>query len=277
MEPGGESAVKAIAALRRGLDVLFAIERSSAMTLTELYRETSLPKATLLRILKTLQQSGRVVRDTADRYMLAPAAGEGGPVVAWRARFSALAAPARATLQRRVAWPVDLAVRDGTAMLILDIDRPINGLAVNYRALGFRPPMLMSSLGRCYLAFCPDQERKQIIAALARSPRETDRAARHPDSILRMAAHARQQGYVLRDPSATSIDSPDRFGAISVPVHCDGRVVACISCSWLLAVATTQDILRNCFPHIEGAARNIEDKLLRAGFKPYADIVDRGP
>ncbi|WP_240531374.1 helix-turn-helix domain-containing protein [Variovorax boronicumulans] len=152
----GAHSVKSIDALRRGLDVMLAIQRSSAVTLQELHRQTGLSKATLLRILKTLQQAGWVERNELEkRYVPTSATGQSGAAAAWRTRLTALAASPRATLQRLVPWPIDLGVRDGTAMLILDTDRPRNGLAVNYRALGFRPPMLLSSLGRCYLAFCP--------------------------------------------------------------------------------------------------------------------------
>lgn len=262
--------VKSINALRRGLDVLFAIERSSAATLAELHRQTSVPKASLLRILKTLQQTGWVERNALEgRYVPTSAAGESGPVVEWRTQLSALAAPVRATLQRRVPWPTDMAVRDGTAMLILDAHRPGNGLAVNYRVLGFRPPMLMSSLGRCYLSFCPDDERREILTTLARSPYEADRVAQRPDVIRRMVALVRQQAYGVRDPTSTDMDSPDRFGAIAVPVQCENQVVACISCAWLPAITSERDIVAAHLISLQCAARSIEDRLRQAGFKLF--------
>ncbi|GAC1359180.1 MAG: hypothetical protein NVSMB34_14140 [Variovorax sp.] len=229
-----------------------------------------MPKATLLRILKTLQQAGWVERnDLEGRYFPTSAAGESGPAVEWRAQLSSLAAQPRATLQRRVPWPTDLGVRDGTAMLILDSHRPINGLAVNYRVLGFRPPMLMSSLGRCYLSFCPDNERKDILEALARSPSDVDRLARSPHSIRRMVAHAREQGYAARDPAPTSIDSPERFGAISVPVRCADHVIACLSCSWLPAIASEREVVVAHLTDLQAAARAIEEKVRQAGLKLF--------
>lgn len=106
-------------------------------------------------------------------------------------------------------------------MLILDAHRPINGLAVNYRVLGFRPRMLLSSLGRCHLAFCPDDERKSILATLARSPDPLDRAALRPQAIQRMVANARSQGYATRDPSPASFDSPERLRPL--PFLCGTR------------------------------------------------------
>ncbi|WP_281077012.1 IclR family transcriptional regulator C-terminal domain-containing protein, partial [Variovorax paradoxus] len=168
---------------------------------------------------------------------------------------------------RKVPWPTDLGVRDGSAMLILDAHRPINGLAVNYRVLGFRPPMLMSSLGRCYLAFCPEDERRQLLAALARSPHQVDRDARRPENVRRMVANARAQGYVSRDPTATSMDSPDRFGAISVPVRLDERVVGCISCAWLPAVRSEREMVAQHLADLQAAAQGIERKLRQAGFE----------
>lgn len=269
--PRTESAVKSIHALRRGLDVLFAIESTSAATLAELHRQTSIPKATLLRILKTLQQAGYVGYNEAEaRYMPAPAMGESGPGTERRARLAAIAAPARQLLQRRVPWPCDLAVRDGRAMLIIDTHRPINGLAVNYRVLGFRPPMLVSSLGRCYLAFCGDDERREILAQLARSPYATDRVAQRPETVRRLVAHARALGYATRDPSHTPLDSPDRFGAISVPVFEAGRLIGSLSCSWMPAVASERDIVAAHLAALQDTARAIEDRLRQSGWR-YQD------
>ena len=262
-----ESAVKTITSLRRGLDVLFAIERSSAATLAELHRQTSLPKATLLRILKTLDEGGWIERSESEgRYVPSAAAGEHGASVERRALLSSLAAQPRMQLQKRVPWPTDLGVRDGTAMLILDTHRPMNGLAVNYRVLGFRPGMLVSSLGRCYLAFCPDDERKQIISALARSRYEVDRAVQRPEAIRRMVAHAREQGYAARDPSHMSAESPERFGAIAVPVFHAGRVVACLSCAWLPAVLDERAIARAHLTDLHAAAHAIEARLKQANY-----------
>lgn len=263
--------VKSVESLRRGLDVLLAIEQSSALTLAELQRQLDLPKATLLRMLKTLREAGWVERSELEgRYVPAAAQGDTGAVAQWRARLSALAAPHRAALQRRVPWPTDLAVRDGTAMLILDAHRPINGLAVNYRVLGFRPSMLVSSLGRCYLAHCPDEERKELLARLARSTRPMDRLALRAGAIRSLVAQTRVQGYATRDPSPTSADSPERFGALSVPVFCGEQLLACLSCAWLPAVATERQMASAYLPALQACASAIGHRAqaARLGLPP---------
>lgn len=252
------SGVKSVDSLRRGLEVLHAIGQSSAVTLADLHRQTGIAKATLLRMLKTLREEGWIDRNELEgRYVPAAAPGDSGRAAQWRARLTALAAPARATLQRRVPWPTDLAVRDGTTMLVLDAHRPINGLAVNYRVLGFRPKMLVSSLGRCYVAFCPDDERRALIARLARSTQGLDRMALRAAAVQRLVAQGRAQGYCTRDPSETSLDSPERFGAASVPVLLGEHVIACLSCAWSPQVTSEREVITAYLEPMQDAARAI--------------------
>lgn len=266
----GTSNVKSVDALRRGLMVMHAIEQSSAVTLAELHLQTGIPKASLLRILKTLIESGWVVRNELERrFMPAASPGDSGPHSHWRSRLSALAAPVRATLERRIPWPTDLAVRDGSSMLILDAHRPINGLAVNYRVLGFRPSMWVSSLGRCYLAFCPDEERRALMALLARSSAlAQDRTFLREDAIQRLIATGRSQGYCSRDPSELGSESPERFGAIAVPVFAGDQLLASLSCSWLPKVIDESSIVAQCLSALRDAAQLIGERALISHVRP---------
>jgi IclR family mhp operon transcriptional activator len=266
----GTNGVKSVDALRRGLTVMHAIEQSSAVTLAELHLQTGIPKASLLRILKTLIESGWVVRNELERrFMPAASPGDSGLHTHWRSRLSALAAPVRTTLERRIPWPTDLAVRDGTSMLILDAHRPINGLAVNYRVLGFRPSMVVSSLGRCYLAFCPDDERRSLMALLARtSAIALDRTVLREDAIQRLIATGRAQGYCSRDPSELGSESPERFGAIAVPVFAGGQLLASLSCAWLPKVTDEPSIVAQCLSALRDAAQLIGERALISNVRP---------
>lgn len=257
--------VKSITALRRGLDVLRALDRACAATFSELQMQTALPKATLARVLKTLREAGWIRHHAeSGRYTVAPAATASPHAMAWHARLSELAAEARATLQRRVPWPTDLAVRDGAAMLSIDGPYAGNSLATNFRVLGSRPAMLRSSLGRCYLSFCADAERQEILAALSHSRDEADRAGLQADALRRMTALVRQQGYATRYASHTSPDSPERFGALAVPVLHQGHAIACICVVWLLPVASERHIVETCLQPLQHAAQAIAAKLRRA-------------
>jgi IclR family mhp operon transcriptional activator len=258
--------MKTVNALLRGLEVLLAIDSSSAATLTELYRQTGIPKASLQRILKTLREAGWIERNELEsRYVRSAAPGTFAPQVLWRAQVSTLSAPMRSALQRRIPWPLDIAVRDGTNMLILDAHRPSNGLSVNYRVLGFRPHMLVSSLGRCYLAFCPESERQTILNGLARSKRNFDQLAKEPEGLRRFMAEARHRGFATRMQAATGADSPEHFGALAVPIFSGDNLVACLSCSWLPEVTHEVDIALAHLASLRMTAETIGRRLQSAG------------
>lgn len=264
------SSLKSITALGRGLDVLHAIERASAVTLAELHRQTAIPKASLLRILKTLQEHGWVEKGAVDgMYTRAPAAGQAGDARLWRERLTSLAAQPWAALQSAVSWPTDLTVRDGRTMLVLDSHRPLVGLSINYRVTGFRPHMLASAAGRCYLSFCPDEERESLLAALERSPQEVDQASRQRSAIRRLVEQVRLRGYAVRDPHHAGADSQmmQRFSAMAVPVMGGGRIVACISCAWLTSVVDERRMVQAHLSDLQGAARAIAEKLRQGRFE----------
>lgn len=262
------SGVKTIEGLRRGLEVIRALKNSSAASLSELHRHTRLPKATLLRILKTLMEEGWVERhEVEQRYFLRSEAGDSYAPNDWRAQLSLICAPYRAALQKQIPWPVEIAVRDGTSMLILDPRRPINGLAANYRALGIRPLMLISSLGRCYLAFCDEEERQEILAKLARSTQLVNRVASQPEAVHRFVSDARRSGYAKRDASEVEGDSPERFEAIAVPIFCNGRVVATLACAWLYRITDEREIVKAHLKRLQDTSLAIQNQLQASGFE----------
>jgi IclR family transcriptional regulator, mhp operon transcriptional activator len=261
--------MKTVNALLRGLEVLSAIDSSSAVTLTELHRQTGIPKASLQRILKTLREAGWIERNELEsRYVRSAAPGAPDGQLLWRSQVSSLSAPTRSALQRRIPWPLDIAVRDGSSMLILDAHRPSNGLSVNYRVLGFRPHMLVSSLGRCYLAHCPDGERQSILAALARSKRAFDQLAKEPEEVRLLLSDARRMGYATRRQAVTGTDSPENFGALAVPIFSGSNLVACLSCSWLPDVTHESEIANAYLANLGLAAGAIGQRLKAAGIGP---------
>ncbi len=67
------SPARTIRALERGLDVLQAVRAESGVRLRDLHVLTGLPKATLLRVLKTLADRGLVWQRMADGAYLASA------------------------------------------------------------------------------------------------------------------------------------------------------------------------------------------------------------
>ncbi len=249
---------KPIESLYRGLEVVRAIEAASAATFTELQQETGLPKASLTRILKTLQLAQWVHRnEVSGRYSIQHQARIPANRSFLLTRASELAAGPREALLARVPWPTDLGVRDGNAMLSLDGPYAGNSFSANFRVLGSRPSMLRSSLGRCYLAFCPDDEREKIVNGLMRSRDPADLAGIQPAELKRLVSQVRAQGYATRDARHTSADSPERFGALAVPLHMGERVAGALCIVWMPALASEAQIVRDHLQDLQRLAAEI--------------------
>jgi len=261
----GAPKVKSIESLRRGLEVLEAIRGSSGVTLHTLHRSTTLPKASLLRILKTLEEIGVVQRRIADGVYL-PCASKPEMDSKRRAhlRLTELAAPFLKDLHTQLPWPSDIGVRDGTRMLVLESNRPLTGLSVNRRVVGFHPDMLLSALGRAYLAFCAQEERESLLRDVLRAQGlSASAAARKREQIERTIVVTRRQGYGVRDSThlGPDADMADRFCAIAVPVLVPDGVAACLSCVWLERVATVEQIVDAYLGLLQSTASRIGKRL----------------
>lgn len=252
-----------IASLQRGLQVLAAIQRFSALSFSEVREATGLPKATLSRLLQTLEASGWVRRQgPRGRYVCEPDPALDPVRREQLAHWARLAQPVFTRLQSVVPWPIDLGVRDGGGMLIIDApEDAAMGLSANYRRLGFRPPMLRSSLGLCHLAFCPEAERTDLLERLRRSPDALDQAVLHSGKLPQRLKDIRAQGYAVRDISVLPARSTERYGALAVPVRSGERLHGGLSCSWLLQIASLEQVVGSCLPAMREAAHALARRL----------------
>jgi IclR family mhp operon transcriptional activator len=216
-------------------------------------------KATLLRSLRTLEDGGFLTRRLADGgYLPLVALAEPQPAARWLPLTEAAGAALEA-LARAIAWPTDLGVRDGATMVVLESNRRLSSIRVNRQALGARPHMLWSAMGRAYLSHCPDAEREEVLAALRGSAAPEDRAARNRRLVEKLLAATRGQGYGVRDPRYGVLDvgAARRVSAIAVPVRQGARVLACINCVWLADVMDEAEIVSQHLPALQRAAAEI--------------------
>ncbi len=175
-----------IRGLERGLAVLQALHTKPACSLQDLNLLTRIPKPSLLRILRTLEQSGWAARRLADgRYRVGTHFDQ---VARTRDRYDPLAEAAGPVLERlcrTLSWPSDLMVPAGDHMEIRESSRGHSPFLINRDQIGHPVPWLASAVGRAYLAFCPEKELKQIIAMLRKSTLRDDRPARDPKQLER--------------------------------------------------------------------------------------------
>lgn len=259
-----QTQVKSIRALARGLEVFKALHQRRSASLQDLHGDTGLSKPTLLRILKTLEEGGVSRRSPSDgRYRVSASVRFFGQNLGEEDAIAEQAAPVLDLLCRDVLWPSDLSIYKDGAMEILESSRHQTPFMVNRDRIGYRVHMLMSAMGRAYLAFSPTAERKAILTRLSRSGDPYDHAARNPAGVLADLARDRARGYAVREAGygRWGLSERSQADAIAVPVLQGKRVAACLSLSWAAGATSREQIVAQHLDRLQIAAMEIATHL----------------
>ena len=258
-----------VRSLERGLAVLQALHTKPACSLQDLNLLTRIPKPSLLRILRTLEQSGWAARRLADgRYRVGTHFDQ---VARRRDRYDPVAEAAGPVLERlcrSLSWPSDLMVPAGDHMEIRESSRGHSPFLINRDQIGHPVPWLASAVGRAYLAYCPDKERNQIVAALRKSDLRDDLSARDPKRVDEILSEVRSKGYATRDPSHTGgayggANFVDGLAAVAVPLISGQRVYGAINLLWIKTAFPIDEFASVHVPALKMAAGEIVEAMSR--------------
>lgn len=266
-----ETQVKSIAALARGLEVLRLLQSIGPMPLHILHERSGIPKASLLRILKTLHESGMIWQRMADgayvpSYSLTALANR----IDREHELVEIASPVLKALTDEVKWPSVLAVPRLTHMEVIETNARSSYFAdIPLGPIGFRVNMLRSASGRAFFSFCEKPMRDAILERLQRSTHKGDRLARNPSYVDKLKRETRDLGYALRDPDFGGDFDEDRpqiddeRDSLGVAIQVSGHVPGAINVTWSRrAMDRTTAVQRLAGPTIAAAAE-IADKLSR--------------
>lgn len=240
---------KPIRAVTRGLELLEALNRHGTATALVLSRETGIPRATIYRLLETMVQSGHLAA-MGERYTLrlrVRALSDGFEDEAWIAE---IAAPALLALTARIRWPCDVGTLEGMAMVIRETTHRVAPFSIDRAMLGRRLPMLESSMGQAYLAFCPPAERAALLGMLGA-----------PAGFARRLGEARRRGYALRAGGGPW----PHTGSIALPIMAEGRVLGCVNAIWMARAVPPEEGIRQCLEPLRETAARIEAAIAAAG------------
>jgi IclR family transcriptional regulator, mhp operon transcriptional activator len=258
-----------VRSLERGLAVLQALHTKPACSLQDLNLLTRIPKPSLLRILRTLEQSGWAARRLADgRYRVGTHFDQ---AARRRDRYDPVAEAAGPVLERlcrSLSWPSDLMVPAGDHMEIRESSRGHSPFLINRDQIGHPVPWLASAVGRAYLAYCPDKERNQIIAALRKSDLRDDLPARDPKRVDEILSEVRSKGYATRDPSHTGgayggANFVDGLAAVAVPLISGQRAYGSINLLWIKTAFPIDEFASVHVPALKTAAHEIVEAMSR--------------
>jgi IclR family mhp operon transcriptional activator len=257
-----------IRGLERGLRVLQSLQAQPISSLHDVHVATRIPKPSLLRILNTLQQSGFVSRRLADGHYRLSAFTRVSRKRDRHDRVAEAAAPVLDRLCQKVRWPSDLMVPAGDHMERRETSQAHTPFYLPMHSTRVGQPIgwLLTGVGRAYLAFCPEQERQDILARLRKSDDPDDRLARDPKRFDRVLAETRQRGYGTRDATFTgwshgATPRDDGLAAIAVPLCDRARVHGSINILWLKSAFTVEEFAALHLADLQAAAGEIIDSL----------------
>lgn len=256
--------VKSIEALARGIQVLDELRNKSPMSLADLHRDTSISKATLLRILRTLQEAGWVYRSLGDsQYRLSYSLQQVSEVQEQSVALAELASSIIKELQRDLQWPSDIAVRDNLTMKVVESSRPQATFILNREQIGIKPAMLFSAVGRVYLAFCSKEEREEIIKGLKAAGGKEGRLAHDSVWLEKLLIKTKEQGFGEREANYWGIGSTDGrcVEAIAVPIMHKEKVIASLTVVWPEGNLEASKIRTFFLPRLQIAAKQISERL----------------
>lgn len=209
--------------VRRALQLLdaFSPERT-AMTLSELARQTGLPTSTTYRILGDLVEWGALERGENGAYRVGLRLWELGALAPRGLGLRELALPTMEDLSAVTRENVQLAIREGTEVVFVERIAGTGAVPVRTR-VGGRFALTATGVGLVLLAHAPTEVQDEVLGG--HIPRFTTMTVTDPAALRRMLAEVRGSGFAVSDRQVT-----DDALSVAAPVHDQqGEVVAAVS------------------------------------------------
>jgi IclR family mhp operon transcriptional activator len=242
--------------VRRSFAVLEALSHRRTSTLMTLTAETGLPRPTVVRLLQTLIALGYAARISRERgYRLTDRVLGLSESIRFVDHLVDAAMPHMERFTRDHDWPLYLATMGRGAIVIRHSTATQSPLAFEGAGLNARRPILNTALGRVWLAFCSEEERRATLKELGGLPRRREAA------LETLLARVRDEGYAFTQPL-----QPTRLQGIAVPVmRRDGRMLASVSMRFPMSAMTEADVVRRFVKRLQTLARHIATNVAGTG------------
>lgn len=232
--------------VRRSFAVLEALSHRRSTTLSLLTGETGLPRPTVVRLLHTLIALGYAARVSRQQgYRLTDRVLGLSESIRFVDHLVDAAIPHMRRFTEEHGWPLYLATISQGAIVIRHSTAPEAPMSFEGAGLNARRPILISALGRVWLAFCPEEERRVILRDLG----VTRRQEAALDSVLE---RVRREGIAFTQPPR-----PTRIHGMAVPIRRDSRVLGSLSMRFPRSAMTEEEVARRFGKRLQSLARAI--------------------
>lgn len=256
--PGRSESVRS---LQRGLDVLREVNVSGGIRAGELAQRLALPRPTVYRLLQTLEELGFVARSASDeRFRVTRRATNLGDGYDASLFVCQNAGPVLSELARKVIWPLDLSTYENAAMVIQETTHARSPLSIDRGMIGRRLPVVRTSSGRAYLAFCPEGERQVIVRHLRRLDEPEDRPFLENAVLTKLLGDSAARGFGVR----TGGEFNPKTSSLAVPILCDGLVLGTLSLIWISSAIDVGEAIRQFIRPMQDAAATLARQAANA-------------
>jgi IclR family pca regulon transcriptional regulator len=270
-DPLDDGAGEFVQSLARGLAVIEAFSGAEdGLTLADAARRTGLSRASVRRLLHTLESLG-YARCDGRRFRLQPRVLRLGSSYLRSEGLSDAAQPHMVELVEAIHESCSAAVLDGSEIVYV-ARVPVRARLMSLSlGIGSRLPAALTSMGRVLLAGLDPAERAAVIGSGRLPGVEASGAAADAERLARELETVRRQGYALVDqelePGLRSIAVPIVDGA--------GRTVAALNVGTHAARVTIERLRREILPPLRLCAQRIGDGLAGRSADPR-DAADAG-
>ncbi len=223
-----------LSSVNNTLGLLDVLAKHGSMSLAELARETGHDKASLFRMMHTLEVNGFVAKDAEARYSLGlKLLYLGGSVVAHQ-DLTEVARPRMLAFCREKGISVHLARLSGTRVVTTEVETPPRDLQVTGR-VGMSARVHSTAMGRAILANLEEAELAHLMPSF-KYIAYTPRSVQNDEELLAVLEKVRTDGF------ATDVnDRYQGFGSLAAPIFdFSGKCVA--ACG---IVTLAQDVEEN--------------------------------
>jgi IclR family mhp operon transcriptional activator len=250
--------------LDRGLSVLGHLNRVRAASAQDIATAVSLPLPTVYRIIETLSHAGYVERANLaeNAYQLAMGVRRLSGGMTCESVFIAVATPVLFARRQQLKLPSAVSTYAHGFIAVRESTDRFTPNSIGTCGVRMQIPMLSTPLGWAYLAFCNDEQRREILAQLRKSQAPEDRVARDSLHVSRMIRSVRRDGYCA---SASDDTHYKHRSSIALPVLCRGMVLGCISTVWPSTLLSREAAIARCLPVLRETKAEIEHNLEAAG------------
>lgn len=241
--------------VRRSFVLLEALSHRRTSTLAVLTGETGLPRPTVVRLLHTLIALGYAARVSREQgYRLTDRVLGLSESIRFVDHLVDAAIPHMRRFTEEHGWPLYLATLGHGAITIRHSTAPESPMSFEGASLNSRRPVLISALGRAWLAFCPDEERRAILRDIGRLTRRQEAAL---DAVLE---RVRRDGVAFTEPPR-----PTRLQGMAVAVRRGPRVLGSLSIRFPRSAMTEQVAAQRFGRPLGRLARAIAADVARTG------------